>query len=138
MATATPSQQAALQYPLEICGLRKRFEALEALTAIDLKLPKGQILALLGPSGCGKTTLLRCIAGLTDPSEGEVWIQGRLMASPRISLPPEARKLGMVFQDYALWPHMTVSENVAFPLAMDRMPKRIVRSGFAGHWTWLA
>lgn len=124
MATATPSPQTALQYPLEIRGLRKRFEELEALTAIDLKLPKGQILALLGPSGCGKTTLLRCIAGLTDPSEGEVLIQGHLVANHRISVPPEARKLGMVFQDYALWPHMTVSENVAFPLAMDRMPKK--------------
>lgn len=124
MATAAHSPQTTPEYPLEIRGLRKRFEELEALTAIDLKLPKGQILALLGPSGCGKTTLLRCIAGLTDPSEGEIRIQGHLVANHRISVPPEARKLGMVFQDYALWPHMTVAENVAFPLAMERMPKK--------------
>lgn len=90
------------------------------LKNIDLNLPKGQTLALLGPSGCGKTTLLRLVAGLLAPTTGSVMINGVKVADAatgRFS-PPEKRQLGMVFQDYALWPHMSVYRNVSFPLEM--------------------
>ncbi len=88
------------------------------LQGIDLALPSGQTLALLGPSGCGKTTLLRLVAGLLSPSSGEIAIDGKRVAGPGHFVPPERRGLGMVFQDYALWPHLTVAGNVAFPLEM--------------------
>jgi iron(III) transport system ATP-binding protein len=90
------------------------------LNGIDLSLAPGKTLALLGPSGCGKTTLLRLVAGLLAPSRGRVSIAGRVVADAATGAfaPPEKRNLGMVFQDYALWPHMTVGGNVAFPLEM--------------------
>lgn len=90
------------------------------LNQIDLALPKGQTLALLGPSGCGKTTLLRIVAGLLAPTKGSVSINGVTVAdaSAQTFIPPEKRHLGMVFQDYALWPHMSVAGNVSFPLEM--------------------
>lgn len=94
-----------------------------ALSSIDFSLQKGEILALLGPSGCGKTTLLRCIAGLLEPSAGRILIDGDVVVDERFSAVPEKRRLGMVFQDYALWPHMTVAENIAFPLSMRGMAK---------------
>lgn len=90
----------------------------EILRDIDLALAPGQTLALLGRSGCGKTTLLRLVAGLLAPSSGTVAIAGRTVAGPGAFVPPEGRGLGMVFQDYALWPHLTVAGNVAFPLEM--------------------
>jgi len=88
------------------------------LRGIDFAMPAGQTLALLGPSGCGKTTLLRLVAGLLAPTSGQVAIHGQLVAGPGVFVPPEKRQLGMVFQDYALWPHLTVAGNVAFPLEM--------------------
>ncbi|MFN3276303.1 MAG: ABC transporter ATP-binding protein [Paracoccus sp. (in: a-proteobacteria)] len=90
----------------------------EILRGIDVALPRGQTLALLGPSGCGKTTLLRLVAGLLAPTTGQITIDGQVVAGPDRFLPPEKRGLGMVFQDYALWPHLTVAGNVAFPLEM--------------------
>lgn len=104
---------------LYIAGLHKRFGDTLALDGIDLALPRGQVLALLGPSGCGKTTLLRCIAGLTDADAGEIHLDGQCVAAPGRHLSPDDRRLGMVFQDYALWPHMSVYQNVAFPLEMQ-------------------
>lgn len=115
--------QHTTQPALEVNGVVKRFAGVEALASVNLTLPAGQVLALLGPSGCGKTTLLRCIAGLIEPSEGRILISGEEVSGPRGCLPPEARRLGMVFQDYALWPHMTVAENVAFPLTMQGIAK---------------
>ncbi|PVB59888.1 ABC transporter ATP-binding protein [Labrenzia sp. 011] len=91
------------------------------LDRINVDLAEGEVLGLLGPSGCGKTTLLRLISGLLLPDEGEIRIAGSTVAAPQtgIALPPERRGLGMVFQDYALWPHMSVAKNVAFPLEMQ-------------------
>ncbi|MFN3504556.1 MAG: ABC transporter ATP-binding protein, partial [Allorhizobium sp.] len=96
---------------------------------MDISLTRGRTLALLGPSGCGKTTLLRLIAGLLAPTHGRVSIAGQLVADAATGTfsPPEKRNLGMVFQDYALWPHMTVAGNVSFPLEMrgiDRIERR--------------
>ncbi|MGB3539488.1 MAG: ABC transporter ATP-binding protein [Mesorhizobium sp.] len=95
------------------------------LKAIDLSLCKGKTLALLGPSGCGKTTLLRLVAGLLQPTRGTINIAGQPVADAktRFFAPPERRNLGMVFQDYALWPHLTVGGNVSFPLEMRGVAK---------------
>lgn len=109
--------------PLSIDKVVKSFGENRALNGISLSLEPGNILALLGPSGCGKTTLLRCIAGLLPIDSGDVQIGGQLMNAAGLYRPPEARELGMVFQDYALWPHMTVAENVAFPLQMRGIGK---------------
>lgn len=109
--------------PLRIRNLGKSFGDHVALVDLNLTLEPGQVLALLGPSGCGKTTLLRCIAGLLTADHGDITIRGTLVANEKINLPPEKRGLGMVFQDYALWPHMTVAENIAFPLRMRKLPQ---------------
>ena len=108
---------------LEVRELSKIFNDNVALSDIDFSLHKGEILALLGPSGCGKTTLLRCIAGLHNPTSGRISIDGEKVVDGSFNAVPEKRRLGMVFQDYALWPHMTVSENVAFPLQMQGVEK---------------
>lgn len=100
-------------------GLKKYFGEVKAVDGIDLTVHKGEFLVLLGPSGCGKTTLLRMIAGLEQPSEGEVIIGGHVVNE----LPPRARKIAMVFQSYALYPHMTVFKNIAFPLKAQGVPK---------------
>jgi iron(III) transport system ATP-binding protein len=110
---------------VETIGLGYRYGSTPVLDGIDLSLGRGRILALLGPSGCGKTTLLRLLAGLLMPSTGRVAIAGTVVADAAtgIALPPERRGLGMVFQDYALWPHLSVGANVSFPLEMQRLPK---------------
>ncbi len=103
--------------PILVCrGLSKRFGATIALRNADLEVEEGELVALLGPSGCGKTTMLRLIAGFETPDEGEVELRRRLIASPARSLPPEQRKVSMVFQDFALFPHLSVGANVAFGL----------------------
>jgi iron(III) transport system ATP-binding protein len=94
------------------------------LHQIDLHIEAGSVVALLGPSGCGKSTLLRLLAGLTQPAAGDIFFGNRQVAKAGWSLPPEARDIGMVFQDYALWPHMTVAQNVAFPLRMRNIPRQ--------------
>lgn len=94
------------------------------LHQIDLHIEAGSVVALLGPSGCGKSTLLRLLAGLTQPAAGDIFFGDRQVAKAGWSLPPEARDIGMVFQDYALWPHMTVAQNVAFPLRMRNIPRQ--------------
>ncbi|MFE3837273.1 ABC transporter ATP-binding protein [Pseudogemmobacter sonorensis] len=104
-------------------GLGLAHGATRILDGIDLDLASGQVLALLGPSGCGKTTLLRLVAGLLAPDSGEIRVAGAPVAGPGLFVPPERRGLGMVFQDYALWPHLSVAGNVAFPLEMARMPR---------------
>src|SRR6266571_7698397 len=105
---------------VETRGVRKVFVGdTPAVDGIDIATDEGEYLALLGPSGSGKTTLLRMIAGLERPSEGEVLIGGRVVND----LPPRARRVAMVFQSYALYPHKTVSQNISFPLAAGGMPK---------------
>ncbi|WP_186017819.1 ABC transporter ATP-binding protein [Burkholderia gladioli] len=108
---------------IRLRGLRQRFGAHTVLDGIDLDVPAGTTLALLGPSGCGKSTLLKLLAGLLQPDEGAVQFGDQIVAEPGHCLPPEARELGMVFQDYALWPHLTVAGNVAFPLEMRGVPR---------------
>ena len=101
-----------------------------ALQSVNLTISSGEIVSLLGPSGCGKTTLLRLVAGLLEPSAGRICIGGAVVAqaAKRRFVPPEKRGLGMVFQDYALWPHLDVGGNVAFPLEMRGVPARDRRS----------
>ncbi|MBI3287162.1 MAG: ABC transporter ATP-binding protein [Chloroflexi bacterium] len=97
---------------VEIRGLTKHFGQVKAVDGVDLSIQEGELLVILGPSGCGKTTLMRSIAGLEQPTAGEVLIGGRVVNG----LPPRARQVAMVFQSYALYPHMTVFNNIAFPL----------------------
>src|ERR1700759_5303662 len=104
---------------LEITALRKRFGSLEILKGIDLSLEKGGFLVLVGPSGCGKSTLLNSIAGLESISSGEIRIGGRLVND----LHPSKRDIAMVFQSYALYPNMSVAENIAFGMEMRGVPK---------------
>ena len=110
---------------VELQGLRKHFGTVKAVDGVDLSITEGELLVILGPSGCGKTTLMRMIAGLERPSAGDVAIGGKAVTD----LPPRARSIAMVFQSYALYPHMTVFNNIAFPLrAKGGMSKEELRS----------
>lgn len=110
---------------ITIRNLTKRFGDTAAVNNVSLTIEPGAFLTLLGPSGCGKTTLLRCIAGLEDPNEGEIFVGDKLVFSSAkgISVPPGQRDLGLVFQNYALWPHMKVDKNITFALEIQKMPK---------------
>jgi multiple sugar transport system ATP-binding protein len=109
---------------IEITGLSKDFDAVRAVNGVDLAIQEGELLVVLGPSGCGKTTLMRMIAGLEKPTSGTVSIGGLNVTA----LPPRARPIAMVFQSYALYPHMTVFNNIAFPLrARGKMSKTDIR-----------
>jgi iron(III) transport system ATP-binding protein len=101
---------------LELIGVAQRYGSHTVVNGVDLRLESGRIACLLGPSGCGKTTLLRCIAGFEDIAAGEIRVRGNTVSQPGQRVPPEKRRIGMVFQDYALFPHLTVEENVAFGL----------------------
>src|SRR6201996_3812714 len=109
---------------LELKGVRKSFQSLEVIHGIDLTVEDGSFTVFLGPSGCGKSTLLRMIAGLEDLSEGELHIGGRLVND----VPAAARGVAMVFQSYALFPHMTVFDNMAFGLKLAKQPKDVIDS----------
>ena len=114
---------------LEFRGVSKRFQTVNAVECVSFAILPGEIFTLLGPSGCGKTTTLRLAAGLEEPDDGEILINGAAAAAPGrgLFLPPEKRRLGMVFQSYAIWPHLTVFENVAFPLRVRRESKDVIR-----------
>jgi putative spermidine/putrescine transport system ATP-binding protein len=109
---------------LKIRDLRKSYGSVEAIANVNLDVSEGEFLTLLGPSGSGKTTLLMMVAGLTLPDSGEVWIEGQLSTYA----PSSKRDIGMVFQNYALFPHMTVFENIAFPLRMRHVEESMIRS----------
>jgi ABC-type Fe3+/spermidine/putrescine transport system ATPase subunit len=111
---------------LEIKQLNKSYGARRVVSAVDLSMAEGEILSLLGPSGCGKTTILRMIAGLVTPDSGWIRIGERVLYDGKREMPVEERDLGMVFQDYALWPHMTVARNIAFGLRLRRVPSNMI------------
>jgi ABC-type Fe3+/spermidine/putrescine transport system ATPase subunit len=109
---------------ISVRNVTKRFGSHQALAGVSLDIAGGQVVVILGPSGCGKTTLLRLIAGLEVPDEGEVWLDGRCVAARRRSLvPPYRRGIGFVFQDLALWPHLSVEGNLQFVLESARIPR---------------
>jgi ABC-type glutathione transport system ATPase component len=109
---------------LEVRGLVKAFGPVTAVEGVGFEVASGEMFTLLGPSGCGKTTTLRSIAGLERPDAGEIAVSGRVLfsSSRRVDVPANERRLGMVFQSYAIWPHMDVHRNVAFPLQV--LPRR--------------
>ncbi len=104
-------------------GIRKTYGQLTVADGIDLSIQHGELVCLLGPSGCGKTTTLRLIAGFIVPDAGTIMVGDQLVSGPGHALPPEKRNMSMIFQSYALWPHMTVAENVAYGLKLRKLPK---------------
>jgi iron(III) transport system ATP-binding protein len=105
---------------ISIRHLVKQFANVPAVAGIDLEIPSGKLVVLLGPSGCGKTTTLRCIAGFEDLTDGQILMDGKVVSSSTSSVAPEHRSIGMVFQSYAVWPHMNVFENVAYGVRLQR------------------
>jgi iron(III) transport system ATP-binding protein len=111
---------------VELKGLGKRYGEAVAVDNVSLLIEHGQLVCLLGPSGCGKTTTLRLIAGFIEPSAGEIMVGGKRLSSPERTVPPEGRNMSMIFQSYALWPHMTVAQNVAYGLKIRRQDKATI------------
>jgi len=107
-----------------VTGLEKSFGSNRAVAGVDLELAEGELVSVLGPSGCGKTTLLRCLAGFEAPDAGSIVVGEETVAGPGVWVPPERRRIGMVFQDYALFPHLCVEDNVAFGLARQDRQER--------------
>jgi iron(III) transport system ATP-binding protein len=109
---------------VRLLNVTKKFGDVTAVNSLNLEIGKGECFSMLGPSGCGKTTTLRMVAGFEDLSEGEVYVGDRLISSPKRNyyLPPENRNFGMVFQAFAVWPHLSIYENVAFPLQIRKLP----------------
>ena len=112
---------------LKLDQLCKTYGATSVVDRLDLSLAQGELVSLLGPSGCGKTTTLRMIAGFIDPTSGTVEVDGRVLSSAKGSTPPEKRGMSMIFQSYAIWPNMTVAENVGFGLAVRKVPAAEIR-----------
>jgi iron(III) transport system ATP-binding protein len=132
LAASKPTVSAApAKVAVRLAGLWKTYPggASPAVKDLSLDVLHGEIVTLLGPSGCGKTTTLRMVAGLETPDAGDIFFgeQAVVISSRRISLPPNKRNVGMVFQSYAIWPHMTVAQNVAFPLKARRFPKNEIK-----------
>lgn len=117
------------QAVIEFVGVSKRFGSAVAVDRMSFAIVAGELFTLLGPSGCGKTTTLRLMAGLEEPDDGEILLNGVPIASPKrgIFLAPDKRQMGMVFQSYAIWPHLTVFENVAFPLRVRGAPPAVIK-----------
>jgi iron(III) transport system ATP-binding protein len=113
---------------VELRALTKRYDGVAVVDDVSLTVEHGQLVCLLGPSGCGKTTTLRLIAGFVEPSEGEIRVGERLVSSAASSLPPERRNMSMIFQSYALWPHMTVAENVVYGLKLRKLDRATIAS----------
>ena len=111
---------------VELRGLTKRYGEVAVVDDVSLTIEHGRLVCLLGPSGCGKTTTLRLIAGFVEPSAGEIRVGDQLISSPARTLPPERRNMSMIFQSYALWPHMTVAENVAYGLKLRKLDRATI------------
>jgi iron(III) transport system ATP-binding protein len=131
---------------IAIVALTKRFGDVGAVNDLDLEVHPGELVALLGPSGCGKTTTLRLVAGFLTPEAGEIRVADRVLSSSRAVVPPERRRMAMIFQSYALWPHMTVAQNVAYGLRfagvgradrdrrVDEMLRAVQLAGYGGRY----
>ena len=117
---------------VELRKLTKRYGDLAVVDGVSLNVEHGLLVCLLGPSGCGKTTTLRLIAGFVEPSDGEIAVGGRVVSSRKRTLPPEQRNMSMIFQSYALWPHMTVTENVAYGLTLRKLDKSVIAAKVKG------
>ncbi len=113
---------------VELQNLTRVYGTNRVVDGVSLTIDHGKLLCLLGPSGCGKTTTLRLIAGFIEPSAGEILVGGKVLSSPRRTLPPEQRNMSMIFQNYALWPHMTVAENVAYGLTLRKLDRGTIRA----------
>jgi iron(III) transport system ATP-binding protein len=111
---------------VELRGLTKRYGSAAVVDDVSLNIEHGHLVCLLGPSGCGKTTTLRLIAGFVEPSEGEIRVGDKLISSPARTLPPERRNMSMIFQSYALWPHMTVAENIIYGLKLRKLGRDVI------------
>ena len=111
---------------VELRGLTKRFGSLAVVDDVSLRIDHGQLVCLLGPSGCGKTTTLRLIAGFLEPTVGEIHVGDRVVSSPAKTVPPENRKMSMIFQSYALWPHMTVADNITYGLRLRKFDRETI------------
>jgi iron(III) transport system ATP-binding protein len=108
---------------VELRGLTKRFGSLAVVDDVSLRIDHGQLVCLLGPSGCGKTTTLRLIAGFLEPTSGEIHVGDRVVSTSAKTVQPENRKMSMIFQSYALWPHMTVTENITYGLRLRKLDR---------------
>ena len=111
---------------VELKGLSRHYGNAVAVDGVSLRVEHGQLVCLLGPSGCGKTTTLRLIAGFIEPSAGEIEVGGKVLSSPARTVPPEGRNMSMIFQSYALYPHMTVAENVAYGLKIRKLDRATI------------
>src|ERR1700752_476284 len=116
---------------VDLRGLTKRYGSVAAVDDVSLRIDHGQLICLLGPSGCGKTTTLRLIAGFLEASDGEIHVGDRVVSSKARTLPPESRKMSMIFQSYALWPHMTVADNVTYGLRLRKLDRETIAKKLA-------
>ncbi len=116
---------------VELRGLTKRFGSLTVVDDVSLRIDHGKLVCLLGPSGCGKTTTLRLIAGFLEPSDGEIRVADRVVSSQAATVPPENRKMSMIFQSYALWPHMTVADNITYGLRLRKLDRQTIAKKLA-------
>jgi iron(III) transport system ATP-binding protein len=116
---------------VELRSLTKRYGELAVVDDVSLTIEHGRLVCLLGPSGCGKTTTLRLIAGFVEPSAGEIRVGDRVVSSPSRTTPPERRNMSMIFQSYALWPHMTVAENVSYGLELRKIDRATLKRKLA-------
>ena len=116
---------------VSLIGLTKKFTDAAAVDELDLDIGDGEFVSLLGPSGCGKTTTLRLIAGFLQPEAGEIRVDGKTVSSASLLVPPERRNMSMIFQSYAVWPHMTVAQNVAYGLKFKKLSRQEIESKVA-------